>query len=590
MTEATKTIAIVAISLAVLIAGIVTRPQPPQPPKNNQVGKSLFAKLDDPLKAKRMRIVTYDDGAGKAREFEVAQVGGVWSLPSHKNYPADAKQQMSDAATALVDLKVDGIASEDPEQHALYGVVEPDPAKDQFGQKGIGKLISIEDESSKPLARIIIGKEDKAKADDGAGSSQAKMRFVRVPGQNIVYRAEFSADKFSPKFENWIETDLLKLNPWDVSNVELRDYTVQEGLTREGQVVPTLRQRGDIDLAFNDKDSKWTLKKLVEYKQGKPVEEKLSSDQELNATKLNEMKTALDDLKIVNVERKPARMSANMKAGQEFMNDIEALRDLIGKGFTPAQVGENEFDIKSNDGEAIVGMKDGVEYVLRFGDIAGVDSGDEKDEESKNDKGKDEAEKGKDNTDTLKLTEKKGASVNRYVMVMARFNSNLLEKPELEPVPEIKKAPEKSDDKKGDAGKAAAKTDAKSGKAKADAAKSEPDKAKTDSTENEEEDLEAQEVRRDKIEKENKRKQDEYDEKVKKGEERVKELNGRFADWYYVISDDTYRKIHLGIDDIIKKKLKEEKDDQAGPARPTDPFNPATKGAGKVAPVPAGKK
>ena len=33
--------------------------------------------------------------------------------------------------------------------------------KIRFGQKGIGKLVVVEDESNKPLARVIIGKEDK---------------------------------------------------------------------------------------------------------------------------------------------------------------------------------------------------------------------------------------------------------------------------------------------------------------------------------------------------------------------------------------------------------------------------------------------
>ena len=68
---------------------------------------------------------------------------------------------------------------------------------------------------------------------------------------------------------------------------------------------------------------------------------------------------------------------------------------------------------------------------------------------------------------------------------------------------------------------------------------------------------------RERIEKENKRKQEEYDEKVAKGKERVKELNGRFADWYYVISDKVYRQIHLNRDDVVKKKDKETKDDAA---------------------------
>jgi hypothetical protein len=33
----------------------------------------------------------------------------------------------------------------------------------------------------------------------------------------------------------------------------------------------------------------------------------------------------------------------------------------------------------------------------------------------------------------------------------------------------------------------------------------------------------------------------------------VAELNARFADWYYVISEDVYKKIHLGRNDIVKE-------------------------------------
>ena len=71
---------------------------------------------------------------------------------------------------------------------------------------------------------------------------------------------------------------------------------------------------------------------------------------------------------------------------------------------------------------------------------------------------------------------------------------------------------------------------------------------------------------RERIEKENKRKKDEYDEKIKKGNDRVKELNARFADWYYIISEGVYNKVHLGRSDIVKKKEKkdEKKDEHAG--------------------------
>ena len=60
---------------------------------------------------------------------------------------------------------------------------------------------------------------------------------------------------------------------------------------------------------------------------------------------------------------------------------------------------------------------------------------------------------------------------------------------------------------------------------------------------------------------------------MKTGEQRAKELNARFADWYYVVGDETYRKIHLGQNDIIKKKTAAaDTKDVAHPAMPKNPF------------------
>jgi hypothetical protein len=66
---------------------------------------------------------------------------------------------------------------------------------------------------------------------------------------------------------------------------------------------------------------------------------------------------------------------------------------------------------------------------------------------------------------------------------------------------------------------------------------------------------------------------------VKAGEKRVKELNERFADWYYIISDATYRKIHLSREDVVKKKEKPA-DEKAGENKEGEaklPAEPAAK-------------
>ena len=58
---------------------------------------------------------------------------------------------------------------------------------------------------------------------------------------------------------------------------------------------------------------------------------------------------------------------------------------------------------------------------------------------------------------------------------------------------------------------------------------------------------------RERINKENQRKIDERNDNVEKAQEKVREANYRFADWYYVISDEVYKKIHLGRSDIVQQ-------------------------------------
>ena len=58
----------------------------------------------------------------------------------------------------------------------------------------------------------------------------------------------------------------------------------------------------------------------------------MAADEELNTAKLDELKTALDDLKIVDVSRKPAGLSADLKAAADFTTKSEAVAVVGGQG------------------------------------------------------------------------------------------------------------------------------------------------------------------------------------------------------------------------------------------------------------------
>ena len=50
---------------------------------------------------------------------------GRWTIPSHGNYPADAKDRMGKAAAMMIGLRKDRVVSALKETHVGSGVVDP---------------------------------------------------------------------------------------------------------------------------------------------------------------------------------------------------------------------------------------------------------------------------------------------------------------------------------------------------------------------------------------------------------------------------------------------------------------------------------
>jgi hypothetical protein len=599
MTENAKTITFIVVGLLAIALGLATRPSSADLDVETLVGRNLTPKFSSPEDAKRLRIVRFDEDTATLREFEVAEQDGLWTIPSKNGYPADAARQMAEAATSLMDRKILRVESSSASDHEQYGVVDPLSPKLEPGQKGVGTRVTMSDSQNKPLADLIIGKPVK----DAEGQ-----RYVREAGRDVVYVIEIDPSKLSTNFENWIEKDLLKLNPWDLQQVEIKDYSAElvPVMTRDGRfgIVPQWDPRAELTLRYNDSDGKWSAVRLRRFdpKQGdgEYVDFTLAEDEELNEEKLNGLKNALDDLQIVDVVRKPAGLSKDLKAGEDFMNNREALESLSSKGFTAAKTSENgPLEIISSDGEVIATMKNGTEYVLRFGNLTNIGNDGGKAADGEKPEGK-----------------AKEGEVNRYLFVMARFNEDAIKKPELQPLPELpaeaeaktesttEQKPEQpaepqpegntSEDSKAESGEDKGEKAAESAPespAAETAKEQEAEKAEQSSQgDNKEEAAESADAGKDekekkpdidkiiaerkRIEQENQRKLDEYQELRKKGEENVKELNLRFGDWYFVVSDGVFRKIRLSRDDVIKKKEKKEdeaakKDEAQGTTAPS---------------------
>ncbi len=643
MTESTKTIALAGAAAVLLVVAIFARPKPPYVEPEGVVGKPLFAaNWSDPRDAKSMQITTFDETTQTPNEFQVALVDGKWAIPSHDNYPANAQEHVNKAANELINLKVLDVVADEPRFHEQYGVVEPDPAKIKGLAYGVGKLVVVKDKEGNALARLVIGKQDKGSSE----TSASNVRFVRRAGEDRVYRVKLDGDLFSTKFADWIDPDLLDLKQhWDITKIKVKDNELIEGADRTG-----IARKDDFELAYNEQKGAWSLDKLVSYKDDKPTEAKLAADEELDTTKLNDAKTNLSSLKIADVARKPEKFIDKLKKNKDFLDDAEARESLNRRGFV-VDASKKPAELISAGGDVTVGMKDGVEYTVRFGTtrhtLSAADDGKTK---------KDDAKTG----DETKRTE-----TNRRVFVTARFNEDLIPKPTLEKAPEAKPAEQKPEDKKSEqkspppsvpapvggktapakppaAGTPSGKApDSKKpdGKKSADAARPEmllaladdakppaaggtpakaPNAAKGDATKapadakqpsnaakpndakkpdasaktggdkaapsdiKRADEEKARDAERQRIEAENKRKTDDYNAAIKKGKERAKQLNDRFADWYYYISEDDYKKVHVGRAEIVKKKAAPE--GAAAPSTPglgpglTDPFQKAGQG------------
>ena len=582
MTENVKTIAFVFVGLVAIGIALLTRPTSAELDDASLVGADLTKKFESPDAAKRLRIVRFDEDTATLRDFEVAEKDGLWSIPSKDGYPADAARPMAEATTSLMDRKILAVASKNAGDHEQYGVKDPLSPKLEVGAKGVGTRVTMSDVHGQPLVDLIVGKAVK----DAEGQ-----RYVREAGRDIVYIIEIDPAKLSTNFEDWIEKDLLKLNSWDLQQVQIKDYSAElvQGISPEGKPVIGIdrRDRADMTLAYNESDSTWNAVQLRRFdpqagENGEYIDFTLAEDEELNEESLNALKTSLDDLQIVDVVRKPAGLSQDLKAGADFLNNREALISLMTKGFTAAASAPGAAEeFISSDGEVVVTMKNGAEYVLRFGNLTNVDGGGQEGEPASAGGETDQAAKNKD------------SDVHRYLFVMARFNEGAAKEPDLEEVPNLPAEnesgepasaedesgePASAEDQSGEPASAGGETetDASNNDAPADAATDEEDQeaeeaataenAETDRTEDTVQDREKLLAEQQRIVAENQRKQDAYEQLKEKGRETVKDLNLRFGDWYFVVDDDVFKKVRLGRESVVKKKEKKEVDGESASA------------------------
>lgn len=332
MNELKKTL-LFCVSAAVLAAAaMVIDPGSATPEIFSDQGELFYPDFTDPQAPKAIEVVDYDEDTATARPLKVEFRDNKWVIPSHHGYPADAQDRLAKTAAALMELKKDAIVSDNIDDHAEFGVIDP---LDQNATSlvGRGRRVTLRDAEGNALADFVVGKQ----VPDKAGQ-----RYLRVPGQRRTYAVETGAD-VSSAFNDWIETDLLKLASGEIRKVVINRYSINE---RMG----TLDNKEDLTLT--KKDSKWSI----------------SGGGTPNQTKMDELTGALEKLRIVDVQPKPEGLSRDLKSTEGIQLTGEAYNSLRGHGFF---VNRFNGQLLSNEGEITVETVNGLQYTLRFGEIAG---------------------------------------------------------------------------------------------------------------------------------------------------------------------------------------------------------------------------
>lgn len=455
MDEKRKTIFFGGAATVLLLLVLITSPKSVTPEAFLDQGKAFFPEFTDPNEATSLEVIDYDEDTGEALPFKVILKDGKWSIPSHHDYPADGKDRLAKTAAGVIDIKKDDFRTDKVTDHAACGVIDP-LDETETSLEGRGKRVTLKAENGKILADFVIGNE----IPDRTG-----FRFVRVPEQKRVYMVRMNID-ISTKFSDWIESDLLKVTKTDISQLTIKDYSINE---RSGQV----NQRDQVILK-KDGDN-WDANKV-------------SSSQEVDKTKVNDLLTAIDELSIVGVRTKPQGLSRSLSRSQGAMRIGQGdLLSLQSKGYYFTRDGQ----LLSNEGETKIRTTDGVIYSIRFGEVvygSGVDV----------------SAGAETNTD-----KDSGPAENRYLFITTEFDGSEF----IEPA-----NPTNTDFQ-----------------TKADSLWTDADRK-------------------------NKEQQDTYDAwqgKIDKGSKLSNELNERFANWYYVISSESFDKIHLTRKDLVKAKEEE---------------------------------
>jgi len=597
MTESAKTMTYVAIAAVLATAGFLLAPggtKVKQVGIDSLIGGEFYPKFASPEEATSIDVIGYDPVTATVTPFSVKLENGLWRIPTRHSYPADAKDRLSKVAASVIGIKREALAGRTEGEQADFQVLDPQAEKAE-NLKGIGNRVTLKSGNT-VLADYIIGK---------AVPNRAGYYYVRKPDEKQTFIAKVELN-LSTKFTDWIESDVLNLDGTKLTEIDIMKHSLEI----KGQRAKLVGQERNV-LTRKTPSDPWQLEGLDTEKE------------EVNQDEVRKLVTSLDDLKIVGVRPKPVALRKGLSDNEGITLDSSTEDDLASRGFFFQPTQRGGMQMISMEGDLVAGTDQAVEYEMHFGNVfEGTD------EEIEFDFAKPKAESAEPAADkpaeeTTDDDKPSGKKKSRYIFVTARVNPKLLgpelveptkpepfaEKPAEEEKPAEKAPEEKSTEEKTPEApksetedKPAGEKTTKEDGTEEDGSEEEEVTEETPAAANEEKPAEVEPTEEKPAEEKPAEEAKEtppqppqvdprkaYEDavtayeldlekynsevksreaKVKEAEEKVKTLNARFADWYYVISAESFETLRQGRQTLVKPKADAAKS-ETDPAAPT---------------------
>ena len=72
-----------------------------------------------------IEVVDYDESTATSRPLKVEFRKSRWVIASNNDYPIDIGDRLVKTSAALIDLKKDRVSSDQVQDHAKFGVIDP---------------------------------------------------------------------------------------------------------------------------------------------------------------------------------------------------------------------------------------------------------------------------------------------------------------------------------------------------------------------------------------------------------------------------------------------------------------------------------